>query len=49
MDYSKKPSVFFFGEKKKNAPPEPRMTKEQLAQCIKDTDEYVHKKQEKKH
>lgn len=49
MDHKKKPTVYMFGEKRKDAPPEPRMTKEQLAQCIKDTEEYVQKKQEKKH
>jgi len=47
VDCTKRPTVFFFGEKRKSAPPEPRMTEEQLARCIKDTDEYVNVKQKK--
>ena len=41
MDYAKKPTVFFLGEKRKEAPPEPRMTREQMKQLIKDTEQYV--------
>ncbi len=48
MDYSKKPTVFFFGEKRKDAPPEPRMTNEQMKRCIRDTDKYVRKEKGKK-
>lgn len=41
MDYSKRPTVFIFGEKKKNAPPEPQMTREQMEECIKESEKYV--------
>ena len=41
MDYTKKPTVFIFGEKKKDAPPVPKMTREQMEKCIKESEKYV--------
>jgi len=43
MDYTKKPTVFIFGERKKDAPSEPQMTREQMEKCIRETEKYVRK------
>lgn len=48
MDYSKKPTVFFFGEKRKNTPPEPTMTREQMEQCKRNSKQYERKSKDKK-
>lgn len=38
-----KPTVFVFGEKKKDAPAEPTITKEQLESMIQDVQKYFSK------
>lgn len=40
-DHTDRQNVFIFGEKKKDAPPEPQMTREQMEECIKATEQYL--------
>lgn len=39
-----KPTVFFVGTKKENAPSEPQLTKEQMEKIRKDVEKYLYKK-----
>lgn len=39
-----KPTVFFVGTKKKNAPSEPQLTKEKMEQIRRNVEQYLRKK-----
>ena len=41
MDYAKKPSVFFVGSKKKDAPAEAAITKEKMEQSVRNVEKYL--------
>lgn len=45
MVTSKKPSVFFVGKRKPDAPPIPKMSKEKMEQCIREVQKYLPQKQ----
>ena len=40
---SNKPTVYLFGTKKKDAPSEPTITKEQMKEMIEDVQKYIKK------
>ena len=44
MNNTEKSTVFIFGEKKKDTPPEPQMTREQMEECVKEPEKYLPKK-----
>ena len=41
MDYTKKPTVFILGERKKDAPPEREMTREEMEKHLQNARKYI--------
>ena len=49
MEMNKKPTVFFLGKKKPNAPKESVLTKKQIEECRRDVDKFLAEFHNKRH